>query len=65
MSDALGGPETKAGDVRFTVSAQLFKYLGWLSRHTLLGRSENDVARQVLTEALARMRQENYRDQEP
>lgn len=52
----------KAGEVRFTPSAQLWKYLGWLARNTVLGKSENDVARQVLTEKLAEMRQEDYRD---
>jgi len=52
----------KTGEVRFTPSAQLWKYLGWLARYTVLGRTENDVARQVLTERLAQMRQEDYRD---
>ena len=44
------------------LSSQLWKYLGWLARTTLLGRNENEVARQVLTEKLAEMRQEDYRD---
>ena len=52
----------KPGEIRFTPSVQLLKYLGWLSRNTVLGRSENDVARQVLTNKLAEMRQEVYRD---
>ena len=54
--------DEKAGEVRFTPSVPLWKYLGWLSRNTLLGRTENDVARQILTERLAMMRQEDYSD---
>jgi hypothetical protein len=54
--------QEKGGEVRFGVSSQLWKYLGWLARTTLLGRNENEVARQVLTEKLAEMRQEDYRD---
>jgi hypothetical protein len=57
-----GDSDEKAGEVRFTPSVPLWKYLGWLSRNTLLGRTENDVARQILTERLATMRQEDYRD---
>jgi hypothetical protein len=52
----------KAGEIRFTPSVSLWKYLGWLSLNTVLGKTENEVARQVLTERLAQMRQENYRD---
>ena len=52
----------KAGEVRFTPSLPLWKYLGWLSRNTVLGRTENDVARQLLTDKLAEIRQEDYRD---
>ena len=54
--------DTKPGEVRFTPSLSFWKYLGWLSQNTVLGRSENDVARQVLTTKLAEMRQEDYRD---
>lgn len=50
------------GEVRFTVSAQLFGYLKWLSKNTVLGKAENDVAKQVLTQALTTMRREDYRD---
>jgi hypothetical protein len=56
-------PETeKQPDIRFTPSAQLWNYLGWLARNTLLGRTENEVARLVLTDKLTEMRQEDYRD---
>jgi hypothetical protein len=51
-----------AGNVRFSVSPVLWKYLTWLSEHTVLGKSENEVARQILTDRLAEMREESYRD---
>jgi hypothetical protein len=52
----------KISDVRFTPPPQLWKYLGWLSRNTLLGKNENEVARQVLIDKLSEMRQEDFRD---
>jgi hypothetical protein len=52
----------KAGEVRFTPSVQFWKYLGWLARNTVLGKNENEVARQILTDKLAEMREEDYRD---
>ena len=61
-ADADSDEEEKAGEVRFTPSLAFWKYLGWLSRNTVLGRTENDVARQILTGKLAEMRQEDYRD---
>jgi len=38
--------------------------LGWLVRNTLLGKTENEVAKQLLTTKLAEMRQEDYRDRQ-
>jgi hypothetical protein len=56
-------PEAKKeGELRFTVSAEQWAYLGWLTRNTVLGRTEPEVARQVLTDRLSEMRQEDYRD---
>ena len=52
----------KPNEVRFAVSAQLHKYLGWLVRNTVLGKTENEVARQILTQRVAEMRHESYRD---
>jgi hypothetical protein len=52
----------KAGEVRFTPSPQMWKYLGWLARNTLLGRNEHEVAKQILTSKLTEMRQEKYED---
>lgn len=54
--------EGKPGDVRFKVSPQFWSYLRWLSRNTLLGKTANDVARQVLTARLSEMRQEDFKD---
>lgn len=52
----------KAGELRFAVSPNLWRYLGFLVKNTVLGRNENEVARQILTERLTQMRQEDYRD---
>lgn len=60
MSDE--ADQEKGGEVRFSVSASLLKYLGWLSRSTVLGKTENEVAKQVLTQKLTEMRQEDCRD---
>ena len=49
-------------ELRFTVSDTLYEYLRWLSENTVLGKSENEVAQQVLTQRLTEMRQESYRD---
>jgi hypothetical protein len=53
----------KTGEVRITVSGQLYRYLTWLMDHTVLGKTENEVAKQVLTQRLTEMRQEDYRDE--
>lgn len=52
----------KPPEVRFTVSTNFYKYLGWLSREKVLGKNENDVAQQILTQRLTEMREENYKD---
>jgi len=54
----------KSGEVRFTPSPQLWKYLGWLARNTLLGKNEHEVAKQILATKLTEMRREEYRDPE-
>ena len=56
--------DEQPSEVRFTPPPQVWKYLGWLSRHTLLGKDEREVARQLLINKLAEMRQENYHDPE-
>jgi hypothetical protein len=54
--------DEKGEQVRFTAPPQVWKYLGWLARHTVLGKNEHEVARQLLVEKLASMRQETYSD---
>jgi hypothetical protein len=54
-------PGTKL--IRMTVSGPFYEYLGWLSRNTLLGKSENDVATLLLTVRLEQMRQAAYREE--
>jgi hypothetical protein len=54
--------DEKVSDVRFTPAPQVWKYLGWLARNTLLGKTEQEVARQVLINTLTEMRREDYRD---
>ena len=46
--------------IRIVVSAKLHAYLGYLSRHTMLGASENDVAAYILTRRLEEMLAANY-----
>ena len=52
--------EDKNLALRITISPRLHEYLGWLSTNTLLGNSENDVARYLLTKELENMRQSDY-----
>ncbi len=46
-----------------SISGPLYDYLGWLTRNTLLGKSENDVATYLLTQRLEQMRQGNYHEE--
>jgi hypothetical protein len=46
--------------IRMAVSVRVYEYLSWLKRNTMLGASENDVARYVLTDALKAMRKDGY-----
>jgi hypothetical protein len=50
----------KPKEIRFTVSATLHAYLERLAEKTVLGKTANDVAQQILTQQLALMRQEDY-----
>jgi hypothetical protein len=53
------------GDIRFTVNAQAADYLLWLSKNTVLGKTANEVAAQILLSRLSEMRREEYRDEKP
>ena len=65
MSEDTSDDAAKGQYVRFGVSNQHFAYLGWLVNNTLLGRSENEVAKHVLAQRLTEMREEDYRDKPP
>ena len=64
MADAQEVEQEKGDQVRFTASPQMWKYLGWLARNTVLGKTGNEVAKQVLAAKLSEMRQEEYKDPE-
>ena len=49
------------GEVRFTVNATAANYLVWLSKNTTLGKTENEVAKQILTARLGEMMGEEYK----
>jgi hypothetical protein len=55
-------PDKGGEAIRLVLSSQVWNYLGWLARNTVLGKDEKEVAKQVLTDRLAEMRQEDYRD---
>jgi hypothetical protein len=46
------------------MSARLYEYLGYLSRRTILGGDENDVATYVLTKQLESMIAARYHETE-
>jgi hypothetical protein len=54
--------DQKNPSVDFRVSPKLYEYLGFLSRHTILGPKETDVARAVLTSRLEQMLREKYHE---
>lgn len=47
--------DEKSEPLAFRVSQPLYRYLGYLSRNTVLGHKETDVARALLTERLNQM----------
>ncbi len=60
-----GTPEKdKTDPLRIAVSARLRAYLGYLSRHTILGKSDTDVARYLLTQRLEEMMRTRYHETE-
>jgi hypothetical protein len=60
MAGAPKKPKTKP--LRIAVSQEFRDYLGWLSRNTLLGKSDTDVASYLLTKTLQEMRRGNYEE---
>ena len=60
-----GAPEKeKTEPLRIAVSARLRAYLDYLSRHTILGKSDSDVARYLLTQRLEEMIRTRYHETE-
>ena len=52
-------------EVRFMPSPQMWRYLNWLSRHTVLGENLNECgAKQILAAKLSEMRREEFKDPE-
>jgi len=62
MADPQEPDQEKGEVVRFTAPPQMWRYLGWLARNTVLGKTENEVARQILIAKLSEMREEVYKD---
>ena len=54
--------DQKTVQLRFRVSRRLYEYLTYLSRHTLLGAAETDVAEAVLTRRLEEMLFSGYHE---
>jgi hypothetical protein len=54
----------KSRPIRMAVSPTLFAYLTVLRQRTMLGASENDVAKYILTQRLEQMRAENYHEKQ-
>ena len=61
----MAGAPKKVGTklIRMRISGPQYEFLGWLTRNTLLGKSENDVAAYLLTQRLEQMRQGGYREE--
>jgi hypothetical protein len=50
------------GEVRFKPTPRVWRYLGWLARHSILGETESEVAKNILLQRLAEMRGEDYKE---
>jgi hypothetical protein len=59
---SMADDDEKPQSVDIRVSAKLYEYLGFLSRNTILGQKETDVARAVLTSRLEQMLREKYHE---
>lgn len=58
-----GAPEKgETKPLRIAVSEKLREYLGFLSRNTILGASDNDVARYLLTQKIEEMIKSRYHE---
>ena len=52
----------KKNDIRFTVNQTAANYLQWLVENTTLGKTPNEIAKQVLIQRLSEMRGEDFRE---
>lgn len=57
-------PKEETVLVRMNVSKTLYAYLKLLRRKSILGASENDVAKYILTQRLEQMLVEGYHDKQ-
>jgi uncharacterized protein YciU (UPF0263 family) len=61
MGESSEAADDKSTEIKFSVNKQAYAYLLVLSEKTTLGRTRNEVARQVLIQRLSEMKQENYK----
>lgn len=61
LADKDETPPPDGGVVKFTAGPQLWAYLTWLSKNTMLGKTPGEVAEQVLIQRLSDMRAENFK----
>jgi len=61
MSEKDEQPPTGGGTVKFNAGPQLWSYLQWLSRNTILGKTPGEVAQQILVQRLSDMRVEDFK----
>jgi hypothetical protein len=52
-------------EFRWQLSERQWAYLGWLVKHTGLGRTEKDVAQYLLNQKIQEMRLANYAEPQP
>jgi len=47
--------------VKFTAGPQLWAYLQWLAKNSILGKTPGEVAQQVLVQRLSEMKAEDFK----
>ena len=52
-------------EFRWQLSERQWAYLGWLVKHTGLGRTEKDVAQYLLNQKIQEMRLAHYAEPQP
>jgi hypothetical protein len=64
-SSNLGVATVAVREFRWQLSERQWAYLGWLVKHTGLGRTEKDVAQYLLSQKIQEMRLANYAEPQP